>query len=77
LPPTPAGPTPLPSCCDRGGTCEPDDATFLIDDRTAPVADHAYRDCTKTRDHLAHALTEEAVDADYNLFTGFKQVGDR
>ncbi len=28
VPPLPAGPTPLPSCCDRGGTCEPDDTTW-------------------------------------------------
>jgi hypothetical protein len=24
VPPIPAGPTPQPSCCDRGGTCAPD-----------------------------------------------------
>lgn len=28
VPPLAAGPTPLPSCCDRGGTCEPDDTTW-------------------------------------------------
>jgi hypothetical protein len=24
VPPTPAGPTPQPSCCEQGGTCKPD-----------------------------------------------------
>lgn len=24
VPPTPAGPTPVPSCCEQGGTCDPD-----------------------------------------------------
>jgi len=28
LPPTPAGPTPQPSCCEQGGTCDPDPATW-------------------------------------------------
>ena len=28
LPPTAAGPTPQPTCCDRGGTCDPDATTF-------------------------------------------------
>ncbi len=28
VPPLPAGPTPQPSCCDQGGTCEPDSHTF-------------------------------------------------
>ena len=28
VPPVPAGPTPMPSCCERGGTCEPDDSTW-------------------------------------------------
>jgi hypothetical protein len=28
VPPTPAGPTPQPSCCEQGGTCSPDAATW-------------------------------------------------
>ncbi len=28
VPPTAAGPTPQPSCCEQGGTCKPDDATW-------------------------------------------------
>src|SRR5689334_5049100 len=28
VPPTAAGPTPQPGCCQRGGTCSPDDATW-------------------------------------------------
>jgi hypothetical protein len=28
VPPLAAGPSPSPSCCDRGGTCEPDDTTW-------------------------------------------------
>jgi hypothetical protein len=28
VPPDPAGPTPAPGCCDRGGTCEPDPAIW-------------------------------------------------
>ena len=28
VPPTPAGPTPLPSCCDQGGTCNDDASTW-------------------------------------------------
>ena len=28
VPPDAAGPTPQPSCCDQGGTCAPDNATF-------------------------------------------------
>jgi len=28
VPPTPAGPTPQPSCCEQGGTCKPDAATW-------------------------------------------------
>ncbi len=28
VPPTPAGPTPRPACCDQGGTCAPDAATW-------------------------------------------------
>jgi hypothetical protein len=28
LPPTAAGPTPVPSCCDQGGTCAEDDAIW-------------------------------------------------
>jgi hypothetical protein len=28
LPPLGAGPTPAPSCCDRGGTCAPDDTMW-------------------------------------------------
>jgi hypothetical protein len=28
VPPAPAGPTPAPGCCDRGGTCEPDPAIW-------------------------------------------------
>jgi hypothetical protein len=28
LPPVAAGPTPQPGCCDRGGACDPDDATW-------------------------------------------------
>lgn len=28
VPPTPAGPTPQPSCCEQGGTCKPDAAVW-------------------------------------------------
>ena len=28
VPPTAAGPTPLPTCCEVGGTCDPDPATW-------------------------------------------------
>ena len=28
VPPTPAGPTPQPSCCEQGGTCKPDAALW-------------------------------------------------
>jgi hypothetical protein len=28
VPPTPAGPTPVPSCCDQGGACPEDTATW-------------------------------------------------
>ena len=28
VPPTPAGPTPLPACCEQGGACSPDDAPW-------------------------------------------------
>src|SRR4051812_32942619 len=28
VPPTPAGPTPQPSCCEQGGTCKADAATW-------------------------------------------------
>src|SRR5688572_33236854 len=28
VPATPAGPTPLPTCCEQGGTCEPDRSTW-------------------------------------------------
>jgi len=28
VPPTPAGPSPVPSCCDQGGTCKPDATTW-------------------------------------------------
>ena len=28
VPPTPAGPTPVPDCCQQGGTCKPDPATW-------------------------------------------------
>jgi hypothetical protein len=28
VPPTPAGPTPAPGCCDRGGACAPDPAIW-------------------------------------------------
>lgn len=28
LPATPAGPTPVPSCCEQGGTCKPDAAAW-------------------------------------------------
>jgi hypothetical protein len=28
LPPLAAGPTPQPSCCEQGGTCDPDSATW-------------------------------------------------
>lgn len=28
VPPTPAGPTPQPSCCEQGGACSPDAATW-------------------------------------------------
>lgn len=28
VPPTAAGPTPVPSCCDQGGTCAPDAKTW-------------------------------------------------
>src|SRR5512143_1492899 len=28
VPPTPAGPTPVPSCCEQGGACKPDAATW-------------------------------------------------
>ena len=28
VPPTPAGPTPVPSCCEQGGTCKPDPTTW-------------------------------------------------
>src|SRR5439155_2755751 len=28
VPPTHAGPTPQPACCDQGGTCSPDDKTW-------------------------------------------------
>ena len=28
VPPLPAGPTPKAGCCDQGGTCDPDRATF-------------------------------------------------
>ena len=28
VPPTPAGPTPQPACCDQGGTCSPDAAPW-------------------------------------------------
>ena len=30
VPMTPAGPTPVPSCCEQGGTCKPDAATWLV-----------------------------------------------
>lgn len=29
VPPTPAGPTPLPGCCEVGGTCRPDMLTWI------------------------------------------------
>jgi hypothetical protein len=28
VPPTPAGPSPQPACCDQGGTCNPDTTTW-------------------------------------------------
>jgi len=28
VPPTPAGPSPVPSCCDQGGACKPDASTW-------------------------------------------------
>jgi hypothetical protein len=28
VPPTAAGPTPLPACCEQGGTCDPDPAAW-------------------------------------------------
>lgn len=28
VPPTPAGPSPTPSCCEQGGTCSPDPTTW-------------------------------------------------
>ncbi len=28
VPPTPAGPTPTPACCDQGGTCSPDETLW-------------------------------------------------
>ena len=28
VPPAPAGPTPVPSCCEQGGTCSPDPALW-------------------------------------------------
>jgi hypothetical protein len=30
VPAVPAGPTPLPTCCEQGGTCEPDPSLWAI-----------------------------------------------